>query len=278
MEDNKNILSTRIKELRTELGLTQEELALKLGLKGKSSIANYESGKITPSDEIKLKMCNIFDCSMDYLMGKTIFKSIDDLYQNMDNTFIGIYYKRYFNKLLDIGISNSDVKTILDIYFTTPKYSDLLNNKDNISQKQTESLDLVLKKYSPLIYKETLAIINEFLTHKKTILLEAIKPETAKNVDAIPHQYHMCPVYGRISAGIPNWAEECIEGRLPIDPELMNILNPEECFFLRVNGESMNQLVKNGSFALIRKTDMVENGEVAVVLVNRNRRNFKEIQ
>lgn len=45
----------------------------------------------------------------------------------------------------------------------------------------------------------------------------------------------MCPVYGRISAGIPNWAEECIEGRLPIDPELMNILNPEECFFLRVS-------------------------------------------
>ena len=24
-------------------------------------------------------------------------------------------------------------------------------------------------------------------------------------------QYYMCPVYGRISAGQPNWAEECIE-------------------------------------------------------------------
>lgn len=48
----------------------------------------------------------------------------------------------------------------------------------------------------------------------------------------------------------------------------MNILNPEECFFLRVNGESMNQLIKNGAFALIRKTDIVENGEVAAVLVN----------
>ena len=48
----------------------------------------------------------------------------------------------------------------------------------------------------------------------------------------------------------------------------MNILNPEECFFLRVNGESMNQLIKNGAFALIRKTDIVENGEIAAGLVN----------
>jgi repressor LexA len=81
-------------------------------------------------------------------------------------------------------------------------------------------------------------------------------------------KYYMCPVYGRISAGQPNWAEECIEGRLPIDIELMNIVNPEECFFLRVNGESMNKEIQNGAYALIRKTDSVNDGDIAVVLVN----------
>ena len=81
-------------------------------------------------------------------------------------------------------------------------------------------------------------------------------------------KYYMCPVYGRIAAGEPNWAEECMEGYLPIDPNLMNIVNPEECFFLRVNGESMNKVIKNGAFALIRKTNWVEDGEIAVVLVN----------
>lgn len=81
-------------------------------------------------------------------------------------------------------------------------------------------------------------------------------------------KYYMCPVYGRISAGQPNWAEECIEGRLPIDIELMNIVNPEECFFLRVNGESMNKEIQNGAYALIRKTDSVDDGDIAVVLVN----------
>lgn len=82
------------------------------------------------------------------------------------------------------------------------------------------------------------------------------------------HQYYMCPVYGQISAGQPNWAEENIEGRIPIDTNLMDIVNPEEHFFLRVNGESMNKIIKNGAFALIHKQDVVENGEIAVVLVN----------
>ena len=47
--------------------------------------------------------------------------------------------------------------------------------------------------------------------------------------------YFMCPVYGQISAGQPNWVEECIDGYLPIDPDLMGIVNPQEHFFLRVN-------------------------------------------
>ena len=81
-------------------------------------------------------------------------------------------------------------------------------------------------------------------------------------------KYYLCPVYGKISAGQPNWAEECLDGYLPIDPELMNIVNPEECFFLHVDGESMNKVIKNGAYALIRKTDFVNNGEIAVVLVN----------
>lgn len=90
-------------------------------------------------------------------------------------------------------------------------------------------------------------------------------PEKTSNIS---DKIYMCPVYGQIPAGEPNWAEECIEGRLPLDPNLMNIVDPEECYFLRVNGESMNKIIKNGAYALIRKADWVENGDIAVVLVN----------
>ena len=88
------------------------------------------------------------------------------------------------------------------------------------------------------------------------------------NIDNNEKQYYMCPVYGNISAGQPNWAEECVEGRLPLDYQMMNIVDPEEHFFLRVNGESMNKVIKNGAYALIHKQDIVDDGEIAVVLVN----------
>lgn len=94
------------------------------------------------------------------------------------------------------------------------------------------------------------------------------KSDSRKSITETDKQFFLCPVYGKISAGQPNWAEECLDGYLPIDPTLMNINSPDECFFLRVNGQSMNKIIKDGAYALIRKTDFVENGEIAVVLVN----------
>lgn len=68
----KKQVGIRIKQLRLELDLTQEQLADKLkSVKGKSSIANYENGANLPSDEVKLQMCEIFKCSLDYLMCKS---------------------------------------------------------------------------------------------------------------------------------------------------------------------------------------------------------------
>ena len=126
--------------------------------------------------------------------------------------------------------------------------------------------------------KNKLLKTQSYIKDKILVITNSLnKRRILHNSDKEDVKYYMCPVYGRISAGIPNWAEECIEGRIPIDPELMNILNPEECFFLKVNGESMNKVVKNGAFALIRKQEVVENGEIAVVLVDRIRCHTKKV-
>ena len=75
MELNKILIGNRIKQERLTAGLTQEELAQKLGLNNKSSISQYEKGDAIPSDDIKLQMCNIFNCSLDYLIGKSDVKN-----------------------------------------------------------------------------------------------------------------------------------------------------------------------------------------------------------
>ena len=116
---------------------------------------------------------------------------------------------------------------------------------------------------------ETLNNLSEVLNCSTDYLLgKSDTRNNTSNIDESDKKFYMCPVYGQISAGQPNWVEECIEGRLPLDPNLMGIVNPEEHFFLRVNGESMNKIIRNGAFALIHKQDMVEDGEIAVVLVN----------
>lgn len=95
--DFKKKIGSRIKQLRLEIDLTQEQLANKLAsVKGKSSIANYENGSNLPSDEVKLQMCNIFNCSLDYLMCKTDIrnsgKQIDDI---LNEAMIGMSQSEY---------------------------------------------------------------------------------------------------------------------------------------------------------------------------------------
>ena len=156
------------------------------------------------------------------------------------------------------------------------------NNLKKIRQKHEMTQEELAKKINTsrsnianyendknMPYIETLNNLSEVLNCSTDYLLgKSDIRNTTSNIDESDKKIYMCPVYGQISAGQPNWAEECIEGRLPLDPDLMGIVNPEEHFFLRVNGESMNKVVRNGAFALIHKQDIVEDGEIAAVLVN----------
>lgn len=73
------------------------------------------------------------------------------------------------------------------------------------------------------------------------------------------------PLLGTIAAGVPIWAEENFEGRLPIPPALFGggIL-----FALHVFGDSMTGAgIKDGDIAIIQRRDCVDNGEIAAVLI-----------
>ena len=150
----------RIKKLREEFHMTQQELADKLN-GAKSTIAMYENETRKPSMEVLIKLSEIFNCSIDYLLGK------------------------------------SDIKNP--------------NLKDNL---------------------------------------------------------FLIPIVGKVAAGKPILANENIEGYLPIDPLMYNLTSPDGFFFLQIQGESMNKLIKNGSFALIKKQDYAESGDVIVAIVN----------
>lgn len=101
-----NILGKRIELERTRLGLNQIELAKKLNLSSSASISQYEKGDRVPSDDIKLKMTEIFNCSLDYLLGKTDKRN----YEQEEQEFRFAYHKEME------GLSDEEIADALKFY------------------------------------------------------------------------------------------------------------------------------------------------------------------
>ena len=66
----------RLKELRKQAHLTQVELAKRLGI-GQSSYADWERGKKKPTQENLVKIAQILNVSVDYLVGNSENKDED---------------------------------------------------------------------------------------------------------------------------------------------------------------------------------------------------------
>lgn len=61
----------RLRMLRQQRGLSQQELAKKLGISG-SAISMYERGERTPDFELLDLICDFFNVDTDYILGKEI--------------------------------------------------------------------------------------------------------------------------------------------------------------------------------------------------------------
>ncbi len=93
----------RIKFLREELHMTQQELADKLD-GAKSTVAMYEKGDRKPSMDVLLKLSEIFDCSIDYILGKS------DIRDPEDKEFRFAYHKE------TEGMTDEEIKDALRFY------------------------------------------------------------------------------------------------------------------------------------------------------------------
>ena len=96
-------MMNRIKFLREELHMTQQELADKLD-GAKSTVAMYEKGDRKPSMDVLLKLSEIFDCSIDYILGKS------DIRDPEDKEFRFAYHKE------TEGMTDEEIKDALRFY------------------------------------------------------------------------------------------------------------------------------------------------------------------
>lgn len=93
---------SRIAEKRKALGLSQEQLANKLGISQKS-VSKYECGDRRPSYELLLAMSSIFNVSIDYLLGNSNFEVSNTTNINMLNDSIPYWIEKTGYKIKEIA-------------------------------------------------------------------------------------------------------------------------------------------------------------------------------
>lgn len=125
------------------------------------------------------------------------------------------------------------------------------------------------KKYPRIDKIEMMA---NYFGIKKSDLIEDQSAKPPIPSDAIPYApTQRIPILGRISAGLPLYAEEQIEGYTYTD-----LNHGGEYFALRVQGDSMDALgIKEGYLVIVRRQDYVDNGTICVVLVGDNEATMK---
>ena len=103
-------LSIRLRQLRLNAGLRQEQVAKHIGVT-KSTISAYEKDTKRPSFEKLVKLANLYRVSTDYLLGQT-----DSRYINLS------------------GLSEQDVALVCEMV-------ELLTRKNEVIKTRRQSVD-----------------------------------------------------------------------------------------------------------------------------------------
>ena len=241
-------LYKNIKLLREKLGMSQDELALLTGYTNRSSIAKIEKGIVDLSRtkiELFAKALNV---SPGELMGWE--ENSSEQTEFTEKTMKLAKNIRYLRKKM--GLSQDDLAK----KFGYKSYTTIQKWESGVSEPPFKQLTALSKLFE--VDMDTL------------INCDLEKPDTnteniIKKIGGVPYTTSKrIPILGYISAGLPLYAEEHIEGYTYTD-----LNHGSEYFALRVKGDSMTAArIFDNDILIVRKQSTVENGEIAVVIVD----------
>ena len=96
------------------------------------------------------------------------------------------------------------------------------------------------------------------------------------NMVSIEARTFRVPIVGRVAAGRPILADEEIIGYEYIDNKYSK--DGHEYFGLRIVGKSMEPTIMDGDIVIVRRQNYVENGEIAIVLIDGEEATAKEVK
>ena len=84
------------------------------------------------------------------------------------------------------------------------------------------------------------------------------------------------PLLGRVAAGAPIYADDHVEGFEFIESKYID--DGFDYFALRVAGHSMEPTIQDGDVVIVRQQDTVDNGQIAIVLIDGEDATAKEVR
>ena len=230
----------RLNELRKDTGFSMRQVAIKLGIPYTTYIS-YEKGDREPNSEMLIKLADFFNCSIDYLLGRSNIRIDDsvldkvlvldpDLLEKSGNIFdaqklqIERDSKLSIEKLFAETVSRSDIEHIVK-YRTLDRYG-------------KNAVDYILNNE----YERCTEIVDE----PKVITLP--KAEL------------------KASAGAGQWLGE------DEYTEWVDVLDTPEArranVVIEVSGDSMEPQYHNGDKVLVKLQPTVEQNEIGIFIVD----------
>ena len=234
----------RIKLLRKKNNLTLKKLGEMIGV-AESTVSLYENGKRQPDYTTVAKLSKLFNVSTDYLLGITDF----------DDETNRSYCEVFTNYFKTIPLSERDTSLMLD--------GSLIGRIQRLDYKFTHDTIRQMCRYfriSPDYVKEDALRVSQKEKLENDTCIEPMR----------------VPVLGYVAAGIPITAIEDVLDYEEIDPN--RFVSGYEYFGLKIKGDSMIPRMQSGDVVIVRRQQIVDSGDVAIVCVNGEEATCKQVQ
>lgn len=192
-----DIIGKRIKEERMKLNWSQEALGKELNQQsGAKQISKYESGNLPPL-KVLLKLCDIFNCELGYLLGEEDYSSgtkIDTAIEKKlglnKEAIDSIYHiTKEDRSLNELGCHPEKIKSILNRLFTDSLFESLISSIksiDDLFEKRAAKWNNLKCKYGEQTLSKAFEYYNsetDYLRDDKADKLDSTYYEILRDID-----------------------------------------------------------------------------------------------
>lgn len=126
------------------------------------------------------------------------------------------------------------------------------------------------------IFADYFNVDMNYITGKSNLTTKIESPTPPPNAIPLGTYPYKIPLLGRVAAGEPIYADERIEGYEFIEERYKD--DGFDYFALRIVGRSMEPTIMDGDTVIVRQQSTVENGQIAIVLIDGEDATAKEVK